>query len=187
MDKLLLCFLKRQFRSAERTTGNILESEDLCLTLRLLDKPAYRLLDKWSKPYQYEGIGHIEEGVKHCDTIKKRVLVKFDCLSIGCSSTVCNSCQLSTCCHRILEAELRHDDADKLHDRSKYTKHPDNSDDIEDGMSSCRSLCRCIGNRSRDISGNCSTDVLSEDHCHCKLEVDKTGSRKKHCYRHCST
>ena len=39
--------------------------------LRLLNKPYNCLLDKWSEPDKNESVGHVEEGMKHCDTVEQ--------------------------------------------------------------------------------------------------------------------
>ena len=180
MDEFLLSLVERKFRSAERTSRDIFESEHLSLALRFLDKPYDSLLDKRSEPYKHTGVCYVEERMKHCNAVKKRILVNLHFGWICRHSAVGDHSKLTACLYRIIEAQRLHYDADKSDDRIKQDKHPDHTYHIEYRMSTCRSLCRCIGDCSSDVGCNGCTDVLSKYHRHCQSEVNQAGSGKKH-------
>ena len=141
MDEFLLSLSERKFRSVERTSGDKFEPENFGLTLRLLDKPYHSLLDKRNEPYKNKCVGHIEEGVKHCDSVKKGILVYLHFCRIWRHSAVCDCCKLSTGLNRIIESEGNHYMADQTYYRFQQAKNPDNSDYIENSMRTCRSFC----------------------------------------------
>ena len=75
-------------------------------------------------------------------------------------------------------------ESDEFQEPREDAEHPDDSEDIENGMGHGRPLGRGISHRSSDIGRDGGTDIFSQNHCGSQFERYHAGRDEKHDDRH---